>query len=475
MLLITFVYMDKENKLLQIAQRQHGYFTSRQAEKCGFSRSNFHRKLQSGKWAKEPLRGIYRLANYPPSVHAELSLWNLWSADKQGNPQGIWSHETALNIHGLGDVAPSKLHMSLPRSFRKSTKIPHCLCLHFVDTIPHSDIEIREGYRVTAPMKTLADIIHEGTTQNEQIEFAILDLAIQKSLIKGLATFQEMEQLLECTDSKELRQIIAQAIDHVWIQADTQLAEFGRIIEPYTIGLILGDQGFGTAILCQYMSKHFLLTAAHVGRVLQKEKSVRIVLRFDDIRREYPPHPTNNFTVIEWDPTFNESMLDDVLTHQPKDLAIIIPTLAIIETLKNYKDFYKIQNEPQSFSLQDALVAQGGIEPIYSDNHQTCQMRIGPYAFVGSNYLQLPDKDYITCPVSNHTYEIRNLRRKVIDSFQGLSGSGLWKFNNKIPSLIGIAIAQDPAGYNPSSGLRNVFFHGPHSILSAFSTLNLSQ
>ena len=71
----------------------------------------------------------------------ELALWTLWSADKQGNPQGIWSHETALDIHELSDVAPAKLHMSVPRSFRKGTEIPNNLCLHFVDEIPQSDIE----------------------------------------------------------------------------------------------------------------------------------------------------------------------------------------------------------------------------------------------------------------------------------------------------------------------------------------------
>ena len=34
--------MDKENRLLQIAERRQGYFTNRQAEECGFSRPNFH-------------------------------------------------------------------------------------------------------------------------------------------------------------------------------------------------------------------------------------------------------------------------------------------------------------------------------------------------------------------------------------------------------------------------------------------------
>lgn len=155
--------MNKESNLLQIADSQQGYFTSRQAVECGFLRSNFHRKIESGKWCKE-LWGIYRLANYPPTSQPELALWTLWSADKQGIPQGIWSHETALEIHGLSDVASAKLHLSVPKSFRKGTEIPNNLYLHFVDRIPQSDIEARQGYRVTTPLRTLADIICEGTT-----------------------------------------------------------------------------------------------------------------------------------------------------------------------------------------------------------------------------------------------------------------------------------------------------------------------
>ncbi len=459
--------MNKEDRLFQIAENQQGYFTSRQAEECGFSRSNFHRELRSGRWSKEEIRGVYRLANYPIVSRPELALWMLWSADKQGHPQGVWSHETALDIHGLSDVAPAKLHMSVPQTFRKSTEIPNNLCLHFADEIPQPEIEIRQGYRVTTPLRTLADIIHEGTTQHEQIELAILDLAIQKSLIKGLATIQEMEKLLKSTDSEAMRELIAKSIDDIWIRANTQLTDFGRMVEPYTIGLLLEGQGFGTAVLCQYKSAYFLLTAAHIGRALKKAKSINMLLRFDNFPRKYPTYSSKNFTVIEWDPTFDDKMLDDVLVLQPRDLAIAIPSSDVINTLKIYKDFYKIPEESPNFSLQDALISMGGIEPIYSEDRKTCQLHIGPYGFVASSYRQLPNVDYITCPVSNHVYDMRNLRRKVITSFEGLSGSGLWKFNNNTPTLIGIAIAQERFGYDPLTGLRNVYFHGPHSILLA--------
>ena len=107
---------------------------------------------------------------------------------------------------------------------------------------------------MTTPLRTLADIIREETTQYEQIELAILDLAVQKSLIKGLATIQEMEHLQKFAASQGVGEVIAKAIDDVWTRANVQLADFGRMVEPYTIGLSLGGQGFGTAVLCQYRS-----------------------------------------------------------------------------------------------------------------------------------------------------------------------------------------------------------------------------
>ena len=45
--------MDNKHQLFEIADRQQGYFTSAQAESCGFSRTNFHRYLSNAEWIKE--------------------------------------------------------------------------------------------------------------------------------------------------------------------------------------------------------------------------------------------------------------------------------------------------------------------------------------------------------------------------------------------------------------------------------------
>lgn len=172
--------MSKQDRLFEIAERQQGYFTTQQAKEAGFSPSNFHFKLQSGEWVKEE-RGIYRLVRYPISERPELVFWTLWSRNKKGAPQGVWSHETALDIHELSDVMSAKMHMSVPIRFRKKIEIPKILCLHFAD-LAELDIETRQGFKVTTPLQTLIDIIDEGIVPEEQVIQAIRE-ALQRGLI----------------------------------------------------------------------------------------------------------------------------------------------------------------------------------------------------------------------------------------------------------------------------------------------------
>ena len=172
--------MNPEARLFEVADRQQGYFTSQQAEECGISRSNFHFRLRSGEWEKS-LRGIYRLIRYPVTDRSELVLWILWSRDKKGNSQGVWSHETALDIHEMSDIMPSKMHMTVPLHFRRRVAIPKNLKLHYA-TLPKSDKEDWQGYQVTTPLRTLLDIIEEGIVPQDQIEQAIRD-GIQKGIL----------------------------------------------------------------------------------------------------------------------------------------------------------------------------------------------------------------------------------------------------------------------------------------------------
>ena len=178
---------DSKERLFGIADRQQGYFTSQQAEECGYSRSNFHRFLKSGEWVRE-IRSIYRLSHYPLQDRPELVLWTLWSRNKKGKPQCVWSHETALDIHDLSDVMPAKMHMTVPQEFRRNQDMPKHLIIHY-GNLSAQDIEVRQGYRVTTPLKTIIDVVNEQRTSLDQIE-----LAIQQALERGLISKREIQR-----------------------------------------------------------------------------------------------------------------------------------------------------------------------------------------------------------------------------------------------------------------------------------------
>lgn len=110
---------DKERALFELADRQAGYFTAAQAGDMGYSyRAQSHHKKQ-GNWLDEGW-GIFRLRDYPHSDEEEFVRLSLWSRDRQGRPQAVVSHDSALQLYELTDLLPAKIHLSVPGSFRKA-------------------------------------------------------------------------------------------------------------------------------------------------------------------------------------------------------------------------------------------------------------------------------------------------------------------------------------------------------------------
>src|SRR5580700_5458885 len=94
--------------------------------------------------------------------------------------QGVHSHQTALSLHDLSDVMPGKLHMTVPRSFRRNSEIPRVLVLHFAD-LPQSDIGTADGVRVTSAMRTILDLLEGG-----DVLVATLRQALREGVRHGL-------------------------------------------------------------------------------------------------------------------------------------------------------------------------------------------------------------------------------------------------------------------------------------------------
>lgn len=180
--------MNKEDKLFEIADRQQGYFTAAQAKECGYYDSHFRRYLSRGEWIRMN-RGLYRLSRYPVSNRPDLIEWGLWSRNKQGEIQGVFSHETALDLYELCDIMPAKLHLTVPRHFRKSVPIPSVLKLYYADLEAKDWVE-QQGYRVTTPIKTLLDL-----AETRQLSDDLLKQAVAQARKKGILSKHLIESL----------------------------------------------------------------------------------------------------------------------------------------------------------------------------------------------------------------------------------------------------------------------------------------
>lgn len=144
---------DPRTRLYEIAEQQAGYFTASQALEAGYSHASQHYHQKAGNWRREG-HGIYRLERFPHSADEHYVRLMLWSRDRAGNIQAAASHETALQAYDLSDVMPAKIHLTVPKGFRKQP--PAGVRLHHQD-LPASDMTEREGYRITTPLRTLLD------------------------------------------------------------------------------------------------------------------------------------------------------------------------------------------------------------------------------------------------------------------------------------------------------------------------------
>jgi predicted transcriptional regulator of viral defense system len=170
--------------LLVIAEQQQGLFTAKQAQTAGYSDESTVYQVKSGNWIRMA-RGVYRLADYPATARPDLVLWSLWSRGVDDVPQGVYSHQTALSIFELTDLMPAKLHMTVPRKFRRRSSIPGILVIHLADLQPAEVVEM-EGFRVTRPIKAIVDLLENGAVPSE-----VLRGGLAEGLRSGSITLPE--------------------------------------------------------------------------------------------------------------------------------------------------------------------------------------------------------------------------------------------------------------------------------------------
>lgn len=176
------------NRLLfEIASGQMGYFTSQQAVTAGITNKNHSYHIRSGHWKRE-MRGIYRLQNYPTSDYEELMVWYLWTKNRKDMPQGVFSHDTALDLYELSDINPAKIHITVPKTFQRFNTIPGEICLHKGE-LKKFDTKGFHGMKITTPIRTLVDLVREG-----KIGAELIKQSVAQGLKRGLINQKQIDE-----------------------------------------------------------------------------------------------------------------------------------------------------------------------------------------------------------------------------------------------------------------------------------------
>lgn len=195
-------HREASRRLFELAEQQQGFFTTKQAKAAGFAENTHPYHVQTRNWIREH-RGIYRLALFPTPDRPDLTLWSLWSRNRKEEIEGVYSHQTALSLHELSDLNPAKLHMTVPKHFRRNSDTPGIVVLHYAD-LPTSDVQAGPGYKYTRPLRTILDLIEAGT-----VERTFIRQALRQAIDRGLITRQ---QLRSADLSEATRKIVGDAL-----------------------------------------------------------------------------------------------------------------------------------------------------------------------------------------------------------------------------------------------------------------------
>ena len=192
--------------LFETASEQGGYFTAEQAAGCGFSRASLSYHARRGRFLRVR-RGLYRLAEYPSPPHEDLlAAWLV-----AGRDDAVVSHESALDLLGLSDVIPDRIHLTVPRS-KRYRPAGQGVAIHTTTRpLRPTDVLTRDGLPVTSPARSIVDAAEAGTGPEQVVK------AAREAVERGLAT---KTQLLTEAQGRggRVERLIQRALDEVEAQ-----------------------------------------------------------------------------------------------------------------------------------------------------------------------------------------------------------------------------------------------------------------
>lgn len=156
--------------LERFALGQGGYFDRRDAHSYGINDSLLGYHTRTGRFERV-LPGVYRLSAAPIGLYDEYALAWVWT-----NYRGAISHESALALFALADVLPTRLQVTVPRPFHR-TSAPFQVHLA---PLPVDEVQMYNGVQVTTPARAVVDAAASGTDPSQ------IHKAVREALARGI-------------------------------------------------------------------------------------------------------------------------------------------------------------------------------------------------------------------------------------------------------------------------------------------------
>lgn len=173
------IYSD----IADIAADQYGFVTTDDARDSGIDP---HRLLEMARRGQIERcgTGIYRVPLIPSTALDSYMLATLWPR----RAQAVISHDSALDLYGMSDVNPVKIHITVPRAHRPRRGIPQQYEIHREDLTP-VETTSHEGIPIVTPGQAIRQ------AHAAHLSLDLLEQAIGDGQRQGLLARREAKEL----------------------------------------------------------------------------------------------------------------------------------------------------------------------------------------------------------------------------------------------------------------------------------------
>lgn len=172
------------DELWETAAAQRGFVTAQQATQLGVGTGALQMLVQRGTLERAAF-GVYRFPRYPVSEQDSYILAVLWTRA----PEACLSHETALDVYGISDINPNRIHVTVGKQRRLRRSSGEGYVIH------HEDLTAEQiGWWQEIPTVTTATAIAQCIAIGTPTY--LLRQAIENGRAQGRITTTEHDDLV---------------------------------------------------------------------------------------------------------------------------------------------------------------------------------------------------------------------------------------------------------------------------------------